>query len=297
MASLRRILREPLLHFLLAGGALYLLHGLFAVNGEDADSRHIVVDRPALLRFMQYQARAFEPESFAASFDAMGAAQRRQLIDQYVREEVLYREAQALGLTQGDYVMRQRLVQKMSFLLEAQPEGEPAEIELQEYLKANEAMYRVEPSWTFTHVFVDPALHGGQQVAGRAARALLATLNARRAAFNDAPAYGDRFAFTQNYVERTTDFVASHFGAEFAAALQDLPVDATVWQGPLRSNHGWHLVMLTAHSPGRIPSLAEVRMRVQDDFLRERATALQEQALRALVDGYDVELRGLEAAP
>lgn len=293
-AVLRRVLREPLLHFLLAGAALYLLYAMTG-GGREGDSRHIVVDRAALLRHMQYQARAFEPEVFAASLDAMSAAERQQLIDAYVREEVLYREAQALGLTQGDYVLRQRLVQKMSYLLEDEPAGEPTEAELQEFLQANAELYRIESSWTFTHVFLDPALHGGSAGAERAARSLLATLQSRRVAFNDAPRHGDRFPFMQNYVERTTDFIANHFGTEFAAALVWQPSDSS-WHGPLQSAHGWHLVLLTAHAAARLPGLAEIRARVLEDFQRERALALQDQALRALIDSYHVEVRGLESA-
>lgn len=93
---LRRLLREPLLHFLLAGAALYAAWAWLGPG--DADTRRIVVDRPTLLRFMQYQAQAFEPGSFTARFDAMDAAQRSRLIADYVREESLYREARALGL-------------------------------------------------------------------------------------------------------------------------------------------------------------------------------------------------------
>jgi hypothetical protein len=293
---LQRILREPLLHFLLAGAALYLIYALTSDEGRDGDSRHIVVDRAALLRHMQYQARAFEPAKFNASFDAMGAAERQQLIHAYVREEVLYREAQALGLVQGDYVLRQRLVQKMAYLLEEEPAGEPTEAQLREFLQSNAELYRVASSWSFTHVFLDPALHGGSAGAERAARNLLATLQARHTAFNDAPRHGDRFPFMQNYVERTTDFIASHFGEEFAASLVWLPAD-NAWHGPLQSAQGWHLVLPTAHVAARLPELAEVRARVLEDMQRERAAALQERAVRALVDRYEVELRGLEPAP
>lgn len=297
MSALRRILREPLLHFLLAGAALYLLHALFGGGDEDADARRIVVDRPALLRFMQYQARAFEPGTFEAELQALGPAERQRLVDDYIREEVLYREAQALGLAQGDYVMRQRLVQKMSFLLEQDPGAEPDEAVLQAYLEANAGLYRVEPSWTFTHVYLDPAEHGGDSGAEQAARQVLDRLNRARAGFNDAPRFGDRFAFLQNYVERTSDYVVSHFGEDFAAALEQLPVDAAAWQGPLQSLYGWHLVMLTARTSARLPELSEIRARVLDDFQREQAALLQEQALAELISRYDVELRGLDAAP
>jgi hypothetical protein len=295
-AVLRRGLREPLLHFLIAGAALYLLYALSGAGERDRDSRHIVVDRAALLRHMQYQARAFEPAVFAASLDAMGTAERQQLIDAYVREEVLYREAQALDLMQGDYVLRQRLVQRMAYLLEEEPAEQPGDAQLQEFLQANAQLYRVAASWTFTHVFLDPALHGDSAGAERAARSLLPTLQSRRAAFNDAPRYGDRFPFMQNYVERTTEFIASHFGEHFAASLAGLPAD-NAWHGPLQSAQGWHLVLSTAHATERLPELKEIRARVLEDWRRERATALQEQALRLLVDSYVVELRGLKPAP
>lgn len=293
MPVLRRILREPLLHFLIAGGAIYLLFGWWG-PGDASDQHRIVVDRGALLQYMQFQAQAFEPKTFAAQFDAMTPAQRRQLIDDYVREEVLYREAKALGMERGDYVMRQRLVQKMGFLLEEHVEVEPKDAELQQYLDTHQAQYRVAASWTFTHVFLDRAQRGEVQAQREAGR-LLEALNHAHAQFNDAPRYTDRYPFLQNYVERTQEYIGSHFGTEFADALVKLPVDAARWQGPLRSDEGWHLVLLTAHSPGRMPTLAEIRAQVVDDWRRDRAAALQEQSIRALIDSYKVELRGVEA--
>jgi hypothetical protein len=243
---------------------------------------------------MQYQAKAFEPTTFAAQLDAMTLAQRRQLVDDYVREEVLYREAKALGMERGDYVMRQRLVQKMGFLLEARSGPVPTEIELQQYLDAHRELYRVASSWTFTHVFVDPSLHGGKEES--AALHLQLQLNREHAGFNDAPRYTDRFPFLQNYVERTQEYIASQFGAAFASELTRLPVNAGKWQGPLKSDQGWHLVLLTAHAEASMPDLAQVHAQVLDDLQRDRDAALQEQNTRSLMDQYRVELRGIQLA-
>ena len=289
MHVLRRILREPLLHFLIAGGAIYLLYAWWGRDGA-ADQHRIVVDRGTLLQYMQFQAQAFEPETFAARFDAMMPAERQKLIDDYVREEVLYREAKALGMERGDYVMRQRLVQKMGFLLEEHVQVQPTDAELQKYLDSHHSQYHEAPSWTFTHVFLDP-VQRGEERARREARRLLGLLKARHAQFNDAPQYTDRFAFLQNYVERTQEYIASQFGASFTAALTRLPVDADRWQGPLESDEGWHLVLLTAHTAGGVPALAEMRPQVADDWRRDREAQLQEQSVRALVGSYKVELR------
>jgi hypothetical protein len=292
MRLLRGLMREPLVHFLLAGALLYAGFAWWS-GGEGAAARDITVDRKALLQFMQYRAKAFEPATFEAQFDALTAGARQQLIDEYVREEVLYREAQALQLDRGDYVMRQRLVQKTLFLLEQADVGEPTEVELQQYLATHRADYAVAPAWTFTHVFVD-ASERGEVPAERAAKNLLVRLDRVHAAFNDAPQYGDRFPYLQNYVERTGDFIASHFGAEFLTQLQRLPVAARQWQGPLRSDHGWHLVLITANTPARDPELSELREQVMDDWRRDRTAQLQVQAVQALMRGYRVRVGSLE---
>lgn len=284
---MRSLLREPLLHFLLAGAAIYAAWAYWGQAGGDA--HRIVVDRETLLRYMQYQAQAFEPGTFAERFDAMDATQRSRLIADYVREESLYREAMALGLERGDYVMRQRLVQKMSFLLESQADVEPTDAQLQQYLDGHQALYRVAPSWTFTHVFVDPAGVPAQSAAQRA-RAMLQRLQQAHAGFNDAPRYSDRYPFLQNYVERTGDYIESHFGKSFASALQALPVDDSRWQGPLQSDHGWHLVLLTAHAPQRDPALAEVRTQVRDDLLRDAAAERQQRAVDEVISRYKVDI-------
>jgi hypothetical protein len=288
MTAVRRLLREPLLHFLLAGAAIYGAWGYF--GQDESDARRIVVDKGSLLRYMQYQAQAFEPGSFAERLDAMDQVQRRQLIADYVREESLYREAMALGLERGDYVMRQRLVQKMSFLLETQDQAEPSDADLEQHLAGNAALYRVAPSWTFTHVFIDPANHPGESAEQRA-HAMLQRLNRARAGFNDAPRYSDRYPFLQNYVERTDDYVESHFGKAFAAALQRLAVDASKWQGPIGSDQGWHLVLVAARAPQRDPALSEIRAQVRDDFRRDAAATRQEQAIQDVMSRYDVDIR------
>ncbi|HTQ36726.1 MAG TPA: peptidylprolyl isomerase [Steroidobacteraceae bacterium] len=286
-AALRRLLREPLVHFLAAGGLIYLGYALWGRHEDDA--HRIVVDRAALLQYLQYQAKAFEPGTFTRQLAAMSPVERQQLIDQYVREEVLYREARALGLERGDNVMRLRLVQKMGFLLESSSDEQPTDAQLQDYLRQHADVYTVPPAWTFTHVFIDPAVRGAAKAADDARR-ILGVLNARHAGFNDAPRYTDRFAYLQNYVERTPDYIASQFGAQFLQALQQLPVGTGMWQGPLRSDQGWHLVLITAREPGRLPAVAEIRDRVADDWRRDRDAARQEQAVQALIRQYHIEL-------
>lgn len=281
---IRKFLRDPVLHFLLSGAGLYLLVSMFGtVADEGAEDARIVVDRQTLLSYMQYQSNAFDAVTFEAALERMNAEALEQLLDQYVTEEVLYREAKALGLEQSDYIIRQRMVDKMRFLL-ADIAGEqqaPDEATLQAWFDANRALYRVQPSVTFTHVFVE----GGEE----RALALQQQLNADAVGFTDAGEYGDRFPFLRNYVERTVDFVAGHFGSGFAAELQTLQPAAGQWQGPLASAYGQHLVLLTALAPARDPALEEVRAQVLQDWLVARSNERLRELVQNVRAQYTVE--------
>lgn len=297
MERLKRILRDPLIHFLAAGGLLFALYALFGPRDyRSADETTIVVDKPALLTYMQYRQQAFDPAFFERAYEAMTPTDRKALVDSYVREEAMTREARAMGLDSVDYVIRQRLVQKMLFLIDgasgAQPR--PTDAELQAYYKANAEVYRRAESLSFTHVFVDNEVShpgGGEKEAER----LKVQLNARHAAFNDAPQYGDRFPFLLNYVGRSPDFIANQFGQGFADALAKLtPSDQ--WQGPLKSDYGWHLVLLASREKPVLPPFEEVRKQVENDYANEKTAEFRKAAIDDLLKHYKVKLIGLPAS-
>ena len=298
MIVVKRIVRDPLTHFLAGGGVLFAVFAL--LHGGDttgtADGKTIVVDQPALLNFMQYESAAFQPEVFSTQFNAMSAKDKKDLIDQYVRQEALVREARAMGLDQGDYVIRRRMVQKMMYLMDdtATQTFNPTEADLQRYFQAHQDVYRNAATITFTHVFVDKeAAHPGG--AERAAERLKAELEARHAGFSDAPGYGDRFPYLRNYVQRTPDFVESQFGAGFATAVMKLQ-PSSHWQGPIESDYGYHLVLLTETTPAALPKLSEVRGQVKDDLLRDTVAAYREKAIADLVRRFTVRWRRSSAA-
>ena len=296
----RAVLREPLLHFLVAGGVLFGIYGLLHRGKQDpsASDQSIVVDKESLLTFLQYRSKAFETEYFTQELEQMPAAERESLINQYIEEEMLYREAKKLNLEQGDYVIRQRLVQKMRFLIDDITEGgsSPSDVVLNEYLQKHKEIYTIEPSVTFTHVFVDSTLHG-DAAARSMAEKLKTELNAKGVAFNDAPQYGDRFPFMQNYVERTPDFIRSHFGAEFAAEIAKTQSSEKKWAGPIRSMHGYHLVLMTSRTPSRLPLLSEIRAQVAEDWERDRTQVARSKGLEHLASEYTIERRDLPGTP
>ncbi|GGO78953.1 hypothetical protein GCM10011348_12060 [Marinobacterium nitratireducens] len=282
-----KLIRDPLLHFVFVGAALFGAYERVGSPEDIASENVIVVDRDALLTFIQYRSKAFQPEAAAQRLDGMTDADREALIRDFVREEALYREAEALGMSDNDYIIRRRSVQKLEFIAQSMAEQVVAADadKVRDYFGSHRQDYYEEPSYTFTHVFLK-----GAEAAERASQ-LREELNERQVAFSDAARYGERFLYHRNYVERTPDFIASHFGEAFRDRLSRLAPDAGLWQGPLESEYGAHLILLSEYRPGRVPELVEIETRVEQDYLRFEQQQRQELAIQQIVEQYHVENR------
>ncbi|MGB5813423.1 MAG: peptidylprolyl isomerase [Polyangiales bacterium] len=294
---MRKLLKEPLFHFLLGGVALFVLYGVVGDREQDVRTSNVVeVDRETLLTFIQYRTKAFEPSVAAKRLDALSDEELDRLIEQYVREEILYREAIALGLDQDDYIIRRRLVQKLEFITEGFAEETVTldKATLGAYFKANKADYHVEPSVTFTHVFFETE-NRAPGAAKAMAEAKLAELNRDQVPFSKAPAHGDRFLYHLNYVERTPAYVASHFGGDMAEEIFTLSADTTRWLGPLRSPYGFHLVLIAASEAGRDPALEEVKDRVYEDARVDHTRRRTEEAVERVIEAYEVRVAPVDA--
>lgn len=289
--------REPLLHFLLLGAALFCLYAYLSRGSGEYDPQTIVVDRGKLLTFVQYRSRMFDAEQFNALLDSLSEEELRRLIHDYVREEALYREAKALHLDSNDYVARLRLIQQLEFvtrgIAESQVELTPQQI--QSYYEAHAAQYRVSAKVTFTHVFFRSEQRGSAQ-AEVLARGELAKLNQGRVRFDQAPAHGERFLYHVNYVERDPEEVASHFGTRMQEQLFALRPSARAWRGPFQSPYGFHLVMLTHSQAGYLPSLEEVNAKVEQDARAALLDARFQESLQSVVSAYKVRVKPIQKA-
>ncbi|HEY0942353.1 MAG TPA: peptidylprolyl isomerase [Steroidobacter sp.] len=291
-SRIKALLREPLLHFLLLGTALFVAYGHFNQDAADADPQTIVVDRDNLLTFIQFRSRAFDAATFQQALDRLSEEELQQLIKDYTREEALYREAKALQLDKNDYVSRLRLIQQLEFITRGFTDAqvEVTEQEIQRHYETHESEYRVQPKVTFTHVFFSSDRHGAKE-AEALARAELKKLNGGRVRFDQAPGHGERFLYHVNYVAREAEEVASHFGEDMQTQLFALKPDDKQWRGPFQSPYGSHLVMLTQHEAGYLPSFDEVRARVEQEARQAAMDARFEESIQSIVDAYDVEVR------
>jgi hypothetical protein len=288
---LKKFLREPLVHFLAIGIGLFVLFGLVAPEDNNLDSKTIVVDRDALLTFVQFRSKAFNPEVAAARLDTLSDTELDRLIADYVREEALHREALALGMEQNDYVIKQRLIQSLMFITNGFVSAavDVSDEEISKYYEAHRDDYYVDPYVTFTHVYFSTDRHGRDQ-ARQLAETKLAELNDGPVPFSESPRNGDRFLYNVNYVERTEDFIGSHFGRPMAAALFALEADDQRWHGPLESAYGYHLVLVTKRTEGHYPPLGEIADSVREDALRVKLDEQNDRAVQAIVDTYEVRM-------
>jgi len=278
-----RLRKEPLVHFLLAGGAMFALAALWGGGGDEA-GRDIRVGREDLLVFMQGRAQVYDDRTFAALLDDMPAEERRRLVRDTALQEALYREGQSLALAEADPLIRQRIVQQMRLLLmeEAAADLRVSEAEVQDYYSRNRAQYALPSGITFTHVFF--AGEGSR----RKAQAMLDRLRAEKVPLSKASEFGERFLYQLNYSEASSQLVSSHFGEHFAQAA--FALHPGVWQGPVQSQYGWHLVLPVAVQPEREPIFADISEQVRADALAEKRQNAADGALDRLLARYEVKV-------
>ena len=283
---MKRLLKDPLLHFLVLGLGLFLFYQFTA---QPSDDDQVVIDRDTLLRHLQYRSVAFDRAQFELLLQDMSARETADLIEQAAREEILYREAMAMGLDRDDYIIRSRLVQKLWYLAEgiASGAGSLSEEEVQAYFQANRDNYVVGPYITLTHVFFN-AQNRGWEEARALAEAKLTELNDGPVPFDESSAHGDRFPYFVNYIERPPPIVAGHFGDETAAVLFELPVDPMLWRGPYESRFGTHLVLVTDQQPQRMPGFSEIRDRVAEEAQAARDRELTDAAIEDIEARYRI---------
>jgi hypothetical protein len=274
---MKKILKDPLVHFLVLGLGLFVLFDLIASDDAAYDSRVINVDRDSLLTFVQYRSRAFEPQAAAARLDGLSEDELERLISDYVREEALHREAKALGVDKNDYIIKRRMIQSIEFITDGFVTAavDVSDDDIAAHYEANREDYYISPFVTFTHVFFDGERHSRVEALALAT-AKLAELNRQQV------------PYFVNYVERDPQFVASHFGLPMAEEVFVLESSDSTWHGPFESEYGMHLILLTRKAEGRYPELAEIEAVVRDDAERDASAALKDKAIQAIVDTYEV---------
>jgi len=281
---MKRLLKQPLLHFLLLGAGLFLAYSLMPKGPGTSEPGKIVVTQGQIEHLATGFAKTWQRSPTAQELEG--------LVRDWVREEVYYREAMALGLDRDDTVIRRRLRQKMEFVSDdIVAQTEPSDADLTAYLQAHPDSFRVEQGFTFRQVYLNPEKHG--ENLARDAAQLLAQLN-QADNEGDASALGDSFLLEHQFAAVPASEVAKQFGEKFAAQLGELPLNQ--WQGPVESGYGVHLVFVSERTEGRLPVLAEVRDTVRREWANARRLEANEQFYEAMLRHYAVTVERPQAA-
>jgi peptidyl-prolyl cis-trans isomerase C len=280
--AIRRLARDPLLHFLLLGTALFALYGyMHRGRGGVESSKEIALTLDDLrqldVSFESQWQRQPTPDEF------------KNMVEDKVQEEILYREGLAMGLDKDDTIVKRRLAQKLRFLAEdVAAAHEPATDELKSWYEKNNQKFALSGRITFRHVYFSPDSRG-ERVHDDAVAAL-AKVAGEPEDSKVAPLKADRFMFQEYYSDRSSEQLGKEFGPQFAQAIFKLKPGS--WQGPVESGYGWHLVFVESFTPGRIPALEEIESDVKTTWLGDQKQQAWRKAYQEMRANYTVLLPG-----
>ena len=273
--SIRAVMREPLLHFLLAGAGLFLLFG-YAVGPDKADNDEIVVSSGQIEHLTTIFVKTWQR--------APTDQELRGLIDSFILEEVLYREATAIGLDQDDTIIRRRLKQKMEFLVDDFSAADPSDVDLQKFLDDDPERFRTDARISFEHVYLVDA-------ESNSIDAMLAALqNGETLDPNMSVASG---LLPRRFDDASANTISGQFGENFKNLV--FALDVGDWTGPVESPFGTHLIKISEIVEGRVPMLDEIRDVVQREWLVDRRDVAQQAVFDSLRDKYTITIENYVA--
>ena len=274
---IKNVWREPLLHFLLIGAALFMFYGQTREPGSDAPKRIVITSG--------------QVEQLAANFKrtwmrAATETEQASLIESYVRDEVFYREALAMGLDQSDPVVRQRMRSKLEFILEDLSSTAVADEVLQAYLQEHPDKFRTQLQVSFQQVYLSPDAHSDLAAE---AEIVLVSLNGGAAP----ESLGDPTLVPNSFTLAAQSEIERSLGERFGREVVEL-VPGDDWVGPVFSAFGGHLVKVSERVDARLPDLSEIRALVEREYLVERRIEIKDLAYAKLREGYDVTIEADE---
>jgi hypothetical protein len=275
--TFNRLIREPLVQFLVIGALIYGAYALFGEPPPAEQDRRIVITEAQVTSLANGFARRWQRPP--TDEELLG------LVRDYVRETLLYREALAMGLDEEDHIVRRRLAQKLEFLTNDLVRlDEPGDDELEAFLRENMDQFRPSDLLTFSHVFLDPDMRGDATLAD--AETLLAELNEAGEPTQELLRSGDRFMMQSYFPEASYREIQRQMGSGFADQVMRL--EPGRWHGPVLSGYGVHLVWVSSMIRAQEPELADVREDVLNEYYRRQTEAFNAEYLDALMERYEV---------
>ena len=274
-----KLLREPLVHFLAIGAALFVIYSYWGQPDMEEQGKSITITAGEIKWLTDNWQKRWTR--------APTAEEREGMINQYLKETILYREAVAMGLDRDDTIIRRRLAQKLEFLTQDLVSPKPStEAELKAFFETHTDRYQPPDLITFTHVFFDPDKRGDRTL--KDAKTIKAELNAMKQPPRDARSFGDQFMLQSYYPERSEADLAKLFGRGFAQPVFTLAPQQ--WHGPVLSGYGTHLVYVHDRREAQPPVFEEIEAQVRQDWENDKREKLNKQFIASLMGRYDVTI-------
>jgi hypothetical protein len=269
-----RLLREPLLQFLALGAMLFALYGLPGKRSAEAPAK-IVVSASRIANL---------GDGFARTWQRPPNEQELQgLIEDYVRDEVFYREGRAAGLDRDDVIIRRRVRQKMEFLAEDMSAPEPSDEQLAAYLASNPERFRAEDQITFHQVFLSATRRANTMESDSKQ---VGSVLARADGALDVTALGDPFLLGEEFRGVSPSKLTSIFGEDFSKRIAAMETGR--WQGPVSSGFGQHFVFISEWVSGNLPPLDAVRPVVHREWANARRLEAELKLYASLRNRYEI---------
>jgi hypothetical protein len=267
-------MRDPLVQFLLAGALLFMLYSAVqSPDRFDPESNEIFLPAAQIDLISANFARTWSRPPTTTELE--------NLIDSFIREEIFYREALALGLDKNDPTVRRRMQQKLAFLYDdIYATADPSDQELRGWLDANADDYVRTSETTFQQIYLGADPLTASEFAAETLRVLKTGRSPEE--------LGEPSLLPRRVIAATTAIVERGFGARFATELADTAVGE--WTGPIRSTYGAHLVLVEQRTEARPANFDDVRDKLRMDFIRERRLESEELRYARMLQRYQVTI-------
>ncbi len=277
-----KLFKSPLVYFFVIGFVVFGLHSFLNRTKQDDKDPFTVEVTSADIEWIR--------SSWEARMKRQPVQQElKGLINTFIREEILRREALAMGLDDKDLVIQRRLIQKLTFVFEDIAETmEPTDDELKNYMKENQEKYRIPEMMSFTHIYFNP---DKRKAVLKEAKIVLDRLKSAESSSKEAVSLGDMIMIDSSFRKRSPDEVARILGKQFADNL--FSESEMGWQGPIISTFGPHLVYIEEHIASKMPAFENIREKVKNDFMYDRKKEIIDGAYNAAKSRYTILVEGL----
>ncbi len=270
------ILREPFAHFVVLGILIFVIGDYFKKHHFNEQYVINVTNKDV------YRLASMWEKQYGA---IPANEQLQSLLDNYIREEILYREGLEAGLGKDDEVIRRRIAQKQEFLFQDLAViKEPIEDDLKNYYEKNKTKYALPEKLSFSHIYFSPDIAGEDAAFARATNALKELAGKD---INRAPELGDRFAYLYDYANQSQEDIYHLFGSSvFTDSIFHFPVHK--WHGPVHSGYGWHLVYVNGLSDLSYQPYSSIKDKVKTDYLQQASDDKNNESYKKLESKYTI---------